>query len=897
MPDEHDHADGVDALTADGGIVRIRPVRPSDEEGLLALYDRASPESLYRRFFTGGRSGIKADVTRMTRTDGEGHAALLAERRDQVVGVASYEQAGSPGQAEFAILVDDAEHGRGIGTLLLEHLAATARRNGIFELVGEVLAANVPMLRVAADLHPGMRAERDAGVVEVRFATDVVDTAALDARDRQAERHSLAPLLTPAAVAVVGAGRAPGGIGHEVLVAIRNGGYTGRLYVVNPGAAEIAGVASYPSMAALPGPVDLAMIVVPAPAVAGVLAECGAVGVRAAVVLSSGFGEDGPAGRAAQAELVRVARANGIRLVGPNCLGVLNTDPAIRLHATFAEANPSPGGLAVASQSGAVAITILDHATRTGTGLSSFVSLGNKADVSGNDLLSYWYDDLGTRAVALYLESVGNPRRFARIARAIGRRKPVLAVKSGRTASGSRAGASHTAAAAAPDVTVDTLFTQAGVIRCDTLGELLDTARLLVDQPLPAGDRLAIVGNAGGVNVLAADAADAAGLAVPELPATVQAAIAAVPLAGAGPATLANPVDLGAAATPQAVGTAIRALAVSGEVDAILVVFAATRANDVPGVLAAIAEAADAASLPVAAVLLGVTAPPIALGARRTPAYPLPEQAIAALAHAARYAAWRAAPLGNVPQPSDVDYVGARAIVVQALAGGGGWQPPEVATALLRCYQVPVLDGTVVRDADAAVAAAERHGYPVALKAADPQLVHKSDVGAVRLGLADAGAVRAGYGAIEAVLGAHPAVLVQPMVDSAVELVAGVVHDPLFGSLVMVGLGGVHTELFGDRTLRLLPLTDLDAERMWRTLRAAPLLTGYRGSPGVDTAAVEDLLLRLGCLAEDFPEIAELDLNPVAAGPDGVVALDVKLRLAAVGREPDPAVRALREPT
>src|SRR6266540_898030 len=408
MPDEHDHADGVDALTADGGIVRIRPVRPSDEEGLLALYDRASPESLYRRFFTGGRSGIKADVTRMTRTDGEGHAALLAERRDQVVGVASYEQAGSPGQAEFAILVDDAEHGRGIGTLLLEHLAATARRNGIFELVG------------------------------------------------------------------------------EVLVAIRNGGYTGRLYVVNPGAAEIAGVASYPSMAALPGPVDLAMIVVPAPAVAGVLAECGAVGVRAAVVLSSGFGEDGPAGRAAQAELVRVARANGIRLVGPNCLGVLNTDPAIRLHATFAEANPSPGGLAVASQSGAVAITILDHATRTGTGLSSFVSLGNKADVSGNDLLSYWYDDLGTRAVALYLESVGNPRRFARIARAIGRRKPVLAVKSGRTASGSRAGASHTAAAAAPDVTVDTLFTQAGVIRCDTLGELLDTARLLVDQPLPA---------------------------------------------------------------------------------------------------------------------------------------------------------------------------------------------------------------------------------------------------------------------------------------------------------------------------------------------------------------------------------------------------------------------------
>src|SRR6266540_991197 len=707
MPDEHDHADGVDALTADGGIVRIRPVRPSDEEGLLALYDRASPESLYRRFFTGGRSGIKADVTRMTRTDGEGHAALLAERRDQVVGVASYEQAGSPGQAEFAILVDDAEHGRGIGTLLLEHLAATARRNGIFELVGEVLAANVPMLRVAADLHPGMRAERDAGVVEVRFATDVVDTAALDARDRQAERHSLAPLLTPAAVAVVGAGRAPGGIGHEVLVAIRNGGYTGRLYVVNPGAAEIAGVASYPSMAALPGPVDLAMIVVPAPAVAGVLAECGAVGVRAAVVLSSGFGEDGPAGRAAQAELVRVARANGIRLVGPNCLGVLNTDPAIRLHATFAEANPSPGGLAVASQSGAVAITILDHATRTGTGLSIFVSLGNKADVSGNDLLSYWYDDLGTRAVALYLESVGNPRRFARIARAIGRRKPVLAVKSGRTASGSRAGASHTAAAAAPDATVGALFAQAGVIRCDGLGELLDTARLLVEQPLPAGGRLAIVGNAGGVNVLAADAADAAGLTVPRLSAPVCAAIAeAAPAA----AIASNPIDLGAAATPDAIDAAVSSTVDSGEVDALLVVFTATLANDVPAVLATIDKAATDSPLPVAVVLLGVPTAPTTLGG--APVYALPEQAVTAIGHAARYAAWRARPLGTVPPLPGIDTATARAVIHRAVSDGAGWQPADVATELLDCFGIPVVAGRVADSAAAAVAAADELGYP-----------------------------------------------------------------------------------------------------------------------------------------------------------------------------------------
>jgi acyl-CoA synthetase (NDP forming)/GNAT superfamily N-acetyltransferase len=882
---------GADVLTADGGIVRIRPVRPDDRQELLALYDRASDENLYRRFFSGGRTGILADVQRMTRTEGTEHFALLAERRGRVLGVASYERDGSPARAEFAVLVDDAYHGRGVGTLLLEHLAAAARRAGITELIGEVLASNRPMLTVATDLEPGVGRRFEQGVVEVSVATAMADTTALDARDRTAQRHSLQPLLVPASVAVVGAGRTAGGIGHEVLVGLRDGGYTGTLYAINPSATEVAGVPAYPSVAAAPAPVDLAVIAVPAPAVAGVLADCGTAGVRAAVVLSSGFGEEGAAGRAAQAELVRVARTNGIRLVGPNCLGIINTDPAVRLNATFAAATPPAGGLAVASQSGAVAITILDHAIRTGTGLSSFISLGNKADVSGNDLLSYWYDDPNTRAVALYLESVGNPRRFARIARAIGRRKPVLAVKSGRTATGSRAGASHTAAAAAPDVTVDTLFAQAGVIRCDTLGELLDTARLLVNQPLPAGNRLAVIGNAGGVNVLAADAADAAGLVVPELDPVLQASIAAP-----GAATVANPVDLGAATTPAAIGTAIRTIAGSGQVDAILAIFAATRANDVPGVLAAIAEAAGAVPVPVAAVLLGVADTPTALGESRAPVYPLPEQAIGALAHAARYSAWRSTPLGVVPELSHVDTGTARAIVADALLAGSGWQPPDLAARLLRCYGIPVLDGAVVSTVDDAVAAAERLGYPAVLKAADPNLVHKSDVGGVRLGLPDAAAVRAAYQAIEAALGPAPSILVQPMASHPVELVAGVVHDPLFGSLVMLGLGGVHTDLFGDRALRLLPVTDLDAGRMWRSLRSAPLLTGYRGAPAVNTAAVEDLLLRLGRLAEDLPEVAELDLNPVAAGPEGVLALDVKLRLASVGHEPDAAVRALREP-
>src|SRR5436309_1709804 len=538
---------GHDALAADGTIVRIRHVVPTDRDGLATLYGRTSDENLYRRFLGGGRSGIGHELDRLTGTVDADHVAVLAQERERVLGVAAYERLPGPGSAEFAVLVDDADHGRGVGTLLLEELAAIARRHGIRDLVGDVLAANGPMLTVARHLGPALDIRRDLDVLEIHLSTVDGDNAALEARNRQAERHSLTPLLAPRAIAVIGAGRSPHGIGHAVLEGLSAGGFTGPVYPVNPNATEVAGVPAYPSVSAIGRPVDLAIVAVPAAAVLDAIVHCGQSGVRAAVVLSSGFGEDGDAGKAAQAELVRTARRYGIRLVGPNCLGVLNTDPAVRMRATFAAATPPAGGLAVGSPSGAVGITILDHATRTGVGLSSFVSLGNKADVSGNDLLSYWYDDPATRAVALYLESVGNPRRFARIARAIGRRKPVLAVKSGRTAAGTRAGASHTAAAAAPDATVGALFAQAGVIRCDGLGELLDTARVPVDQPLPAGNRIAIVGNAGGVNVLAADAADGAGLLLPTLPGPVRAAIAeAAPKA----ATAANPVDLGAAATP-----------------------------------------------------------------------------------------------------------------------------------------------------------------------------------------------------------------------------------------------------------------------------------------------------------------------------------------------------------
>lgn len=855
----------VDALTADGRVVQIRPVRRDDAPALERLYRGVGAESRRSRFFSLGTQQIDQEVQRLTRDPAGDHLALVAEESGHLIGVASYERTGAT-EADFAVLVADECHGRGVGTLLIEQLAAGARAQGVTELTGDVLSGNTMMLRVAAGLAPSAAVEQDGGIARVRIATDFdpVAVEALDARERRAEEHSLRPLLAPHSVAVVGAGRERGGIGREILSNILGHGFSGRVYAINPHLPEIEGCLVYPALAAVPEAIDLVVIAVPAPAVAGVVRDAAAARARTAVVITAGFSEVGDV--EAQHEILRVAREHGMRLVGPNCLGVLNTDPGIRLAATFASELPAEsGGLALATQSGAVGIAVLDHAARNHLGISTFVSLGNKADISGNDLLSYWFDDPATRAVALYLESFGNPRKFARIARAVARRKPVLAVKGGRSAEGQRAGASHTAAAAAPDTAVDSLFAQAGVIRAETLGEMLDAARVLVDQPLPVGDRVGIVGNAGGLNVLAADAAAASGLIVP--------------------ATR----DLGAGANAVALGQAIRDMAASGEFEAIVAIFGATRSNDPVTSMAEIACAADDfPNVPMAAVLVGVQDCPAHLGKRKAPVFALPEQAMRALGHAARYAAWRRSPLGSRPHLPDVDRARAQAIVDSA---GTGWQPWHVAAELLTTYGIPVLPSLTMTTPDGAARAAEELGYPVVLKAADPNLVHKSDRGLVRLGLGNAEAVAKAYKAIAA---DSASVLVQPMRVHGVELVAGVVHDPLFGSLLMAGLGGVYTDLLGDRTFQLLPVTDLDAPAMWRRLRGAPLLTGYRGRPACDTPALEDVLLRLGRLAEDFPEIAELDLNPLLVFEHGITAVDVKLRLSPVGTEPDATQRILR---
>jgi acyl-CoA synthetase (NDP forming)/GNAT superfamily N-acetyltransferase len=888
-------AEGVDALLMDGRIIHVRPVSEQDREALTALYTRASPRSRYLRFFTAGIS-IDREVQRLV-TPADDHVVLLAEHDGLAVGVGSYEILNSE-QAEIAALVDDDWQGEGIGSLLIEQLAAVARRAGIRELVGDVLASNVNMLRTSADLAPGIARDHDEDpeVVRVRIPTqpDERALAAAGLRDRTAEFNSLRPLLAPASVAVIGVSRSRRGVGYEILQGIRSAGFTGRTYPVNPRAKIIDGLECYHSVGAIPERVDVAIIAVPAARVEEVIEDCGVAQVRAAVVLSTGVGETGPSGAAAEARLLASVRRNDIRLVGPNCIGLINTDPFVRLNATFAPSTPTPGHLAVASQSGAVGIAILDSAERSGVGISTFVSLGKKIDVSTNDLLSYWYDDVSTQAVALYVESFGNPRRFTWLARALSTRKPILAVKSGRSAGGLRAGRSHTAAAAAPDVAVDTLFRQAGVLRMNTLGELLDAARLLTEQPLPAGDRIAIVGNAGGLNVLAADAAAAVGLRVIELSASVQHEFAGIAPHLAG---VANPVDLGADAPPETIGRATRALASSGEADALVVTLVATRTNDLPGALDALSAVTDdQPQLPIVVVVVGGDAPR-KLGRRNLPVYDLPEDAVRSLGHACRYARWRREPTGSRQVLPGIDHGAAQRIIAAALADGAGWQPVEVAHGLMDCYGIPLLETRLATNLESVLEMARNLKFPVVMKATRPGLIHKSDVGGVQLGLSDESDVRRAYEAIaQSLEEAEPQVALQPMVPTGVELVVGVAHDQLFGSLIMIGLGGVHTDLLGDRSFRALPLTDHDARAMWQELGAAPLLTGYRGTPAMDTDALEQLLLRVAHLAEDFSEISELDLNPVVAVPSGVVALDVKIKLQSIANEPDAYLRSLATP-
>ncbi len=869
----------IDAVRSDGRQVHIRPVRSDDVEALGDLVDRVSDRTIYLRFFSLDRVTAHRYVDELAAYLSSRRRGLVARVGDELVAVAGYDRVDDD-SAELALLIDDRFHGEGIGTLMLEYLVSMARRDGIRRFIADVLLENTAVITVLRDLGYELEMAVHSGEARLVCTLDPDENAqaAVDERDRIAAVNSLRPVLAPRSIAVVGASSRPRSVGRELLHTILVSGFTGPVYPVNPRYGELLGLPTYASPADLPDAPDLAVIAVPSAAVADSVRACGERGVRGIVLVTSGFREVSGDGAAREAEVLDIAREYGMRLIGPNCLGIMNTDPAIRLDATFTPLPMRPGGFGLASQSGALGIAVVMDAARAGLGLSQFVSLGNKADVSGNDLLHWWADDPHTSVIGLYLESFGNPRKFARLGRRVSRRKPVLAIKSGRSDAGQRAGLSHTAAAATSDNVIDALCAQAGVLRVDTIEQFIDAARVLDSQPLPRGPRVAIVGNSGGPEILAADAAATAGLVVPELSAaTVEAIRKAVPsVAGAG-----NPVDLGGGATPEDLAAVLEVVLGSAEVDAVLVVVAPTMA--INGVEADEVVWERPADIPVVVIVLGTELEPVA--GRPVP-FQYPEPAAATLGLAWRYAQSRGGPPGRVSHFEGLDDARARRALAHPPAGG--WLEPDAAVDLLGAYGIPVSRQREVTDAEHAVSAAEEFGYPVVLKAVG--VLHKTDVGGVQLDLRNADEVRHAFESVAAV---SPTVLVQPMAAPGVELIVGAMEHPQFGALVMVGAGGVFADLLPERSFRLAPMTDVDAAAMVEPLRG-PVLEGYRGSAPASESAIRELVERVSLLVTDHPEIVELDLNPVIATGDRLLAVDAKVRVGTPPPLPDPLTRRLQ---
>jgi len=879
----------VDVALRDGKSIHIRPVQEADRTAIHSFYERLSSESLWFRFL--GLPNLDWVTRWSVDVDYADRYALVATAGPDrsIVAHGAYSRTDAE-HAEVAFVVADAWQQHGIATIMLAHLAAAAQQHQISVFIAWVAPSNHRMVQVFRDSGFPVRVRAKDGVIEVELPTSLSGDARqqFDERERVAAIAAVRSFLHPSSVAVIGASRHRMTVGAEILGNIIRGGFAGPVYPVNPHAGTIQGLAAFASVGDLPAPVDLAVIAVPAAVVNEVARECGAAGVRALLVISAGFSEVGPAGAERQHELLSICRDEGMRLIGPNCLGLLNTGDDVRLDATFAANSPPPGNVGFFSQSGGLGIAMIAAAEHLGIGISSFVSVGNKADVSGNDLLEYWEQDPATDVVLLYLESFGNARRFARIARRVGASKPIIAVKSGRSPAGARATTSHTGALiSASDVTVDALFRQAGVVRADTMHELFDVAALLSAQPQPRGDRVAIVTNGGGPAILCADACQASGLDVVQLSETVRRTLAAF----LDPeASLGNPIDMIATATADDYRRVIEALVTYQACDAIVAIFVpplVTSGLDVAREIELAGQ--DTGAITLATVFMGGSDAIRAQAGKRghrVPVFDFPEDAAQALNHAVQHTRWTQRPAGTFLTPAGLRPDEAASIIARALADGTEWLEPRDVVAVLDCYGLPLIPTRIVAGVDEAVTVASELGGPVALKAIATGLIHKTDAGAVALGLTDASAVRSGAREIEAAVARSghrlEGLIVQPMAASGVELLVGVVHDESFGPVIACGAGGTSVELLRDVAVRITPLSDLDAAEMLRSLRTFPLLDGYRGAAKCDLRVLEDVLLRVSALVEAHPEIAELDANPVVARSDGALILDARLRVQSV---------------
>ncbi|MDX2292312.1 MULTISPECIES: GNAT family N-acetyltransferase [Streptomyces] len=953
-PEEHAYPDHweADVVLRDGGTARVRPITADDADRLVSFYEQVSDESKYYRFFAPYPRLSAKDVHRFTHHDFVDRVGLAATVGGEFIATVRYDRidgrgrpASSPAdEAEVAFLVQDAHQGRGVASALLEHIAAVARERGIRRFAAEVLPANTKMIKVFTDAGYTQKRSFEDGSVRLHLDLEPTDRslAVQRAREQRAEARSVQRLLAPGSVAVVGAGRTPGGVGRTVLRNLRDAGFTGQLYAVNPAldtpAADLDGVPAFPSVAAIGAPVDLAVVAVPAERVPEVVADCGEHGVRGLVVLSAGYAESGTEGRERQRALVRQARSYGMRIIGPNAFGIINTAADVRLNASLAPEMPAAGRIGLFTQSGAIGIALLAGLHRRGAGLSSFISAGNRADVSGNDFLQHWYDDPATDVVLLYLESIGNPRKFTRLARRTAAVKPVVVVKGARH-SGSAPPGHRVPVTRIPHATVSALLRQAGVIRVDTVTELVDAGLLLAGQPLPAGPRVAILGNSESLGLLTYDACLTEGLrpqrpldlTTTATPADFRDALAAALADDACDAVVVTAIPwVGIEGTTEVLAASLReAVAGSGAAGAakpVVVVHvemgglaealsAATSTRPAPArtrrpTAAAAPTAAETAAAPAPqetqAAQEAQTAPepqPPA-PARNIPAYPAAERAVRALAEAVRYGQWRrqAAEPGRVPEYDSIDETGAAALIDRVLGERGAGQESrgvtltaDEARELLGRYGIEVRPTLPAPGPDEAVAAAARLGYPVALKTTAPHLRHRPDLGGVRLDLATEEQLRTAYAELTEALG-KPAELqpvVQAMVPRGVDTVVRAAIDPAAGAVLSFGLAGAASELLGDTAHRLVPATDRDAAELVRSIRTAPLLFGWRGSAPVDTPALEELLLRVSRLVDDHPEIVSVALEPAVVAPTGVSVLGAVVRLAPAAPTTDLGPRRL----
>lgn len=866
----------ADVVLRDGSTIHLRPIRPDDDVRLLDMLHRMSNEALYYRFMSVPK--IDRDKARQLATiDLDHQRVLVGECAGMIVGTAGYYSSErSPERAEVAFAVADAWRGRGVGTRLLELLADIARRSGIRVFDAYVLGENHRMLEVFRESGFAVARELERGVFHVSLQLDPSPVFAERAavRSQQAASASMRPFFEPAVVAVVGANRTRGRIGSEILHNLIACGFTGTLVPVHPEATMIEGLPARPRVLDIEPVVDLAIIAVPAARVPAAVDDCIAKGVKAIVVISAGFAETGGPGSVLEAQLVEKIRAAGIRMIGPNCMGIINTDPAFRLNGTFSPVYPPAGQVAFSTQSGALGLAILEYVARRKLGMSTFASIGNKADVSSNDLIQYWANDERTGVILLYLESFGNPRKFSQIARRVGRHKPIVAVKAGRSSAGARAASSHTGARATSDVLTDTLLRQSGVIRTHTLEEMFDVAALLANQPVPRGPRVAIVTNAGGPGILAADACEVNGLQVAPLAAETAAALRMfLPAA----ASVANPVDMIASASADDYRRTIEIVLADPHVDSLLTIFIPPIVTAAEDVATAIQTASAGSQKPVLGTFMGVQG---TLPLSKIPTYTFPESAAVALARVTQYGEWRSRPAAEPPPLPRFNRQAVRAIAAGALSRTPGWLDTANIGQLLAAAGIEVVESRVARSADEAERIAAEIGFPVVMKGLGPSLLHKTEERAVKLRLDDRAAVRAAFEDLQSRLGTRlDGVLVQQMISGAVEMVVGGLNDPSLGPVIMAGTGGIFVDLLGDTVFRMCPLTEADAVEMIDDLKGRRLLRGYRGAPAADEAAFRLLLLAASQLLDACPEIEEMDLNPVMVLAQGARAADVRIRI------------------